>query len=321
VVPATLSAQNTIEQSYSFVNVPSFARLNAMGGYLVSQPDTDVSLVMTNPAQSGDSLNGMLAISYLDYLADVNKFQFAYQHKLGKAGSWFAAVDHIAYGDIEGFDDTGQSTGEFRSNETMLLVGTSHVISHFRLGASLKFLSSSIAGFGASAMTLDLGGTFKHPEKDLSVGLVFQNIGFVLSDYDEGSNSNVPFNLQAGVSFKPEYMPLRFHFTLFQLTDWGTPSGLEEPGTLDMVLRHINMGAEVLLHKNVDVRFGYNHRRRYDLRLDNAAGGAGFSFGIRFKMRSFSFAYARGGYHVAGGSNNFTLILNTNALFKKRIEL
>ncbi|MEJ2004197.1 MAG: type IX secretion system protein PorQ [Cyclobacteriaceae bacterium] len=320
LIPYLAEAQNG-NRAFRFVEIPSFARLTATGGYLVSQPGEDINLVMTNPGQSTDSLNGMFSASYLDYIADVAKVQFAYQHGFGKAGSWFVAVDHIGYGEMDGYDDSGQPTGEYKSGETLALIGTSHQVGLFRLGASVKFISSSIAGFNGNALALDLGGTFRHPEKDLAIGLVFQNIGTVLSDFDEGIDSDMPFNVQAGVSFKPEFMPLRFHFTMFNLTDWESRPGEGEDGAVEKAFSHLNIGAELLLHKHIDVRLGYNYGRRQDLRIENAGGGAGFSYGIRFKSRSFSFAYSRGGYHVAGGANNFTLILNTEVVFRKGIEL
>ncbi len=318
--PTVLLAQRGGD-SFRFVEVPSFARLTGLGGYLVSQPGEDVNLVLTNPGQSTDSLNGMLSVSYQDYLADVSKIQFAYQRSFGNAGDWFVAVDHIGYGTIEGYDDSGQPDGEYKSGESMFLIGTSHQVGMFRLGASLKFMTSSIAGFNANAMALDVGGTFRHPEKDLSVGLVFQNVGFILSDFDEGIDTEMPFNVQTGVSFKPEYMPLRFHFTMFDLFNWGNIPGEDEPGVAEEILGHLNVGTELLLHRNIEVRLGYNHGRRQDLRVNGAGGGSGFSYGLVFKSRVFSFAYSRGGYHVAGGANNFTLTLDTERLFRKRIEL
>ncbi len=320
LIPAVGIAQPG-DGSFSFVDVPSFARLTGLGGYLVSQPNTDVNLVLTNPAQSGDSLDFRVAASYMNYFADVQKMQFAYQHRFSKAGSWFAAVDHIGYGSLEGYDETGQAIGEFKSGETLVLVGTSHQVGIFRLGASLKFISSNIARFGANAMALDLGGTFKHPRKDFAVGLVVRNLGAVISDYDEGASSELPFDVQAGVSFKPEFMPLRFHLTLFNLTDWDTADGLEGPGSVDMFFRHLNVGTELLLHKRVHVRFGYNHLNRKELRLENAAGGAGISYGIVFFVKAFSFAYSRGGYHVAGGAHNVTITIDTKSLFRKGIKL
>ena len=318
--PAATFAQPG-QQSFTFLDVPSFARITGMGGYLVSQPDTDVNLVLTNPAQSGDSLNRQLGISYLDYVGDIRKLQMAYQHQLGKAGNWFVAVDHIAYGDLEGYDDTGMYTGDFRSAEDMIMVGTSHAVGVFRLGGSLKFLSSDIAGFGANALAVDIGGTFRHPDRDLSVGMVIRNLGFMLSDFDKGSSTTLPFDVQAGVSFKPEFMPFRFHVTLFGLADWDSVEGLEDKSTAEQIFGHVNFGTEVLLHRNIQLRFGYNHGRRNELRLDNAGGGAGFSYGIVFRTERFSLAYSRGGYHVAGGANNFTVMINTGEVFRKRIKL
>ena len=56
---------------------------------------------------------------------------------------------------------------------------------------------------------------------------------------------------------------------------------------------------------------------RQELKLEDAAGGAGFSFGFMFKVKRFEFAYSRALYHVAGGSNTFQINMNTGGLIKK----
>ena len=311
------------DQSFRFVDIPSHARITGLGGVLVSQPGMDVNLVLSNPAQSTDSLNGNFSFSYLDYFADTKKFQAAYQHNLGKAGSWFVAVDHLSYGDFDGFDDTGQDIGEFDAGETVIMTGTSRQVGLFRLGGSLKFLSSQLAGYSASALALDLGGTFLHPEKDVSVGLVFRNLGVVLSDYDDTREASLPFDVQAGVTFKPKFMPFRFSFTAHHLTDWSLENFREEdkPGAFDQVLRHLAIGTELLIHKNVELRFGYNHRVRTDLAVDNTGGGSGFTYGLVFNMKGVGFAYSRGGYSAASGANSLTLILDTERVFSKKIKI
>lgn len=311
------------ETTFRFLEVPSHARLTGMGGVLVSQPGVDVNLVMSNPAQSTDSLNGMFSFSYLDYFADTKKFQGAYQHDFGKAGSWFIAVDRLSYGEFDGFDDTGQSVGTYDAGETLIMAGTSRQVGLFRLGASLKFVSSVLAGYNASALALDLGGSFRHPQKDLALGLVFRNVGVVLKNYEEGAESSLPFDVQAGVTFKPKFMPFRFSFTAHHLTSWRTDAFNpdNEPGAVDQLFRHVNIATELLLHKNVELRFGYNHRIRTDLVVSNAGGGAGISYGILFRIKALSFAYSRGGYSAASGINNFTIIVDSKTLFSKKIRI
>ena len=54
-------------------------------------------------------------------------------------------------------------------------------------------------------------------------------------------------------------------------------------------------------------RFGYHHRRRQELRLNNAPGTAGFAWGIDFKVRRFQVAVARNTYHTAGASTHLAI--------------
>lgn len=328
VLVACLFSEKVMSQqagnaSFQFMGIPSHAKITGLGGILVSQPGMDVNLAMSNPAQSTDSLNGNFSFSYLDYFADTRKFQAAYQHDIGKAGAWFVAVDHMSYGEFDGFDNTGLSTGDFDAGETLVLVGTSRQVGLFRLGASMKFVSSQIGGFSSSGMALDIGGTFQHPEKSLAVGMVFKNLGVVFNDYGEGSESTMPFDVQAGITFKPKFMPFRFSFTAHHLTDWNLDNFQEDdkPGAMDQLFRHMIVATELLLHKNVELRFGYNHRVRTDLLVEGAGGGSGITYGILFHVKGLSFAYSRGGYSAASGVNNVTLLVDTQRMFGKKIKL
>src|SRR5690606_30809834 len=88
----------------------------------------------------------------------------------------------------------------------------------FTLGANLKFAQSYLDSYTASAVLLDIGGIYAHPEKDFTVGMVIKNFGVVVKDYTEGSGSNLPFDVQIGTTFKPQYMPFRFSLTAYNLT-------------------------------------------------------------------------------------------------------
>ena len=77
-------------------------------------------------------------------------------------------------------------------------------------GANAKVAVSNLASFQASALMIDLGGTFKHPEKDMTIGLLVKNLGFLISDYIDINDSQLPLDIQLGFSYKPEFMPLRF---------------------------------------------------------------------------------------------------------------
>ena len=312
------------QRSFEFINIPSSAKLMGLGGVNISQANEDLNLAYGNPALTSDTLSGMLSFNYLSYFAGIDVASFIYQHNLGKYGLWHLGVHHADYGEIEGFDDTGAGLGEYKAGETVIFLGKSHQVRYFTVGVNLKFAYSDIAGYSSSAIMMDIGGLFQHPSSNFSAGLAFKNAGVILSDYSETSDSKLPFDVQAGFTFKPEHMPFRFSFTGYHLYkgdiayyDPDQSFGQDEPGTFDKIFRHIVVGAELLLTKNVNLRFGYNHLVRQELKLEEAAGGAGFSFGLMFRIKAFEFAYSRGGYHVAGGAHSFTLTANTNLFFRK----
>lgn len=316
------------QHSYEFVNIPANPRLTGLGGVNVSLANQDVNFGLNNPALNGDTLSGKVSFSYLDYFADASIVSTVYQHDFGKYGAWFFGITHLGYGEIDSYDDTGASLGTYSANETLVIIGRAHQVGNFRVGASLKFINSNLAGYSSSAIAADIGGVFIHPDKQLTVGLAIKNIGLVLSDYTTTSDSKLPFDVQLGISFKPEHMPLRFSLTGYNLNkgdityfNVNDVDGPDKTGEFDNVLRHVNIGAELLLSKNLNVRFGYNHLVRQELKLAETSGGAGISYGLMFRIKAFEFAYSRGGYHAAGGSNNFSVTANTNMFLKRRNKL
>lgn len=325
VIALPVIAQIGGQRSFEFVNIPANTRLTALGGVNVSIAGEDINMIFSNPAASGDTLNGMASFNYLSYLAGINAGSFAYQHDAGKYGSWHIGGAYFDYGQIEGYDATGAATSNFDASESLIVVGKSHKIGSYTIGGNVKFMSSSLGDFRSNAIAIDIGGLYEHPGKQLTVGLVFKNVGFVLSDYTTTSDSKLPFDVQLGTSFKPEHMPFRFSFTAYNLYQGdiayfnsSNPNIEDKPGTADKIFRHLNIGAELLLSKNVNLRVGYNHLVRQELKLDDKSGGAGLSYGLMFKIKAFEFSYSKGGYHASGGSHNFGVAVNTNMFYRKK---
>lgn len=315
-------AQMGGRSSFEFLSLPTHARLGAIGGVNVSHADRDPNFFFSNPALVSDSLSGWASVGYLFYVADVGQATFAYTHTFEKLGTFSFGVQHVNYGDIEGFDETGISLGNFRSGETALVISKSHQISAFRLGINLKGVFSNLAGYRSSALLFDVGGLFIHPEQDLTVGLTIRNVGFVLQQYTSTENSTLPFDVQAGVTFKPEHMPVRFSFTAHKLTQPGKvyndPNDEEQLKTLNKVLGHINFGAEILVHRNINVLAGYNFLRQYELRTDGGGGGSGFTFGIAAKIRAFDLVISQSRYSVGNANYAVTLCADLNNMILKK---
>ncbi len=311
------------QRSFDFLNVPGNARLSGLGGVNVSLADKDVNFFFTNPALVSDSLAGCASAGYQFYVADIGQASFAYAHKFKTIGTLSFGVQHMSYGKITGYDASGLEIGSFKSGETAIVISKSHQVSNFRVGANLKTIFSTIAGFHSSAVMLDLGGTFIHPTRDLTIGLAFKNLGFVLSEYSETSDTKVPFDVQVGATFKPEHMPLRFSLTAYNLASSGdaydNPDDEDDdPGSFDKIIRHVNIGAEILFHHNVNVLLGYNFLKQQELKTENS-GGSGLSVGAAIKIKTFDIVISRSSYSVGNGAYSFSVAANIqNMIFKKR---
>ncbi len=316
-------------RAFEFLNLPGNARLAALGGVNLTSGLQDPAQAIYNPAFINTEMDNRLVISRLGYFADISNTSVSYFRDFDKYGTWSVNVGYLHYGDIQSFDENGFLNGAFKVHEYVFSVGNSHQFGPFSVGGNLKIAASDLASFQASAVLFDLGGTFKHPEKDLTLGLLVRNLGFLTSDYIDGNNSQLPLDVQLGVSYKPEFMPFRFSVAARNLNrsdvvyyEPSTNALLgtnEEPGFSEELLRRLVFGAELLLSPNFQVRFGYNHLIRQELKNQNGAnGGGGFSFGFMFQTKRFEFAFSRALYHAAGGSNTLQMNIDLNGLIKKK---
>jgi len=313
-------------RSMGFLNLPGTARISALGGVNVSNLDQDINMFLSNPALLEEAVHQHVSLSHFLFLADVGLSTLTYGHNFKKAGNFAVGLQYLNYGSFEAYDPTGLEDGEFHANDYAITISNSHSVGFFTLGSSLKFANSHIAGYNASALLFDLGGLYKHPDQDLSLGLVIKNLGFGLNQYTIGSEMVLPFDVQMGITFKPEFVPFRFSITAYNLHPEYENyvavgrGGLnkEELGSVDRIIRHFTFGTELLLSKNVNVRAGYNHLIRKELSLDEISGGAGLSLGIMIRVKAFEIAYSKAFYHVSGGTDYFTVTTNLGTIFKSK---
>ncbi|MEO5603436.1 MAG: type IX secretion system protein PorQ [Cyclobacteriaceae bacterium] len=322
-VTTAVCGQVAGSHAFDFLNVPAHARLSALGGVNVSLADKDLNFFHNNPSLAGDTLNGLASASYLFYVGDVGQALFSYSHDFKNIGPLLFGVQHLNYGSLKGFDETGMETMEFQSGETALVIAKSHQIGNFRLGASIKGVFSTIGGYRASALLMDAGGIFKHPAHDLTVGLTIKNAGIILSDYSINSTSHVPLDVQAGFTIKPDYMPVRFSLTAYNLLKrdvlyYDSLTRNNKPTTLKKVFSHLSVAAEILFHRNFNLLVGYNYLTHETLKFETGGGGAGVSFGFSVMVKPVEFVFSRSGYFAGNAGYSFTLSTNINKLLLRR---
>ncbi|WP_051203507.1 type IX secretion system protein PorQ [Hugenholtzia roseola] len=329
---SSLWAQLGGRSSFSFLNMPLHTRTTALGGVNVSSQDSEVGVLLHNPALLSKEVANQFALNYYGFQGGINQTTLVYAHNSNKIGLWGVSLQYLNYGKIAGFDALGNPTNDFSAADFALSVHKSHQIDNYQLGATFKWAGSRIDNFSAGGFFLDIAGTLLHPEKDLKVGLVLKNIGFLYQNYTSSSTFTPPFDAQLGVSYKPEKMPVRFSLTLHNFRNNVVyndptrntqldPNGIEIPvdtRTGDKILRRFVLGAEFILHKNFNLRFGYNFLRRREMIVAARPAMVGFSFGMRLRVRNLDFAYSRSLLHVAGGANQISLTFDAKKLFKKQ---
>ncbi|ALI98124.1 type IX secretion system protein PorQ [Rufibacter tibetensis] len=329
------SAQLGGRYVFRFLDVPTHARVAGLGGVNVSSGLEDVNAVTANPGLMHGKTDNHLGLTYLNYLADVSQNNLNYTFESSRWGRNAIGIQYLDYGTFTQTNDAGVEEGSFKVRDYALNLSHAATIEHFTLGATAKLVVSSIAGDQAIGALVDIGGTFKHPERDFVVGLAIKNLGVMLKPYDNGEREDMPLDIQVGASYKPEHAPFRLSLTAHQLQRFDIvyldPT---KPGTIDenneevkeektfgdKLARHFVVGGEFILGPGFQLRAGYNHLRRKELVVENVGGMAGISFGASVKMHAFRFEYTYAKYHVAGASNYLTLNTDLNRFLKKKLD-
>ena len=318
---------------FPFLDLPTGAQQAALGGMSVSARNDDPTMLFASPALLNPEMDGRLALSYVAYVADIKQSTAAYVFNAEKYGRFGVGLTYLNYGSFESYDAAGNSLGTFGVNEYTVGVSDSYTKGKFTFGATTKLAVSSIEGNRSLAGVADAGVLYKHPTADFTAGLAVKNAGYQLSPYPGTGRGPLPLDVQLGATIKPEHMPVRFSLTAHHLQQWDIQyldpnargpldaNNVEKKQTRsfgDNLARHFTASAALVLGKGLNIRVGYNHLMRRELRLDNTSGSAGLSFGVMLRISTFQIDYTHATLQAAGSSEYFTLSRSLDSLFKKK---
>ncbi|MBS1939858.1 MAG: type IX secretion system protein PorQ [Bacteroidetes bacterium] len=311
---------------FRVLDIPSSARVSALGGSPVAVYDNDINLGLFNPALLNESMAKQVALSYLPYVDGINIGYAAYAHHLDSSKITLSgSVQYVNYGTFTRRDETGMDQGTFSAGEYVVQVGAGRALdSVFSVGANLKFITSNIESYTATGWALDVGGVYVKKALGLTVGATLRNIGFVSSGYT-ATKEKLPFQVQLAASYKFRHAPFRLGLSIDNMQQWDltyhdpneqvqidptTGEALvKKVTTVDRAMLHVVPNAEILFGPNFMLRFGYNYRRRQELAVDVKPGLSGVSFGIGMKVSRVILSYSYAQFNPAGASNTFTLAL------------
>jgi len=331
-----VSSQIGGDNTYEFLNLTNSSRIAAMGGNFLSVYDHDVTLALNNPSLINEQMHGRLALSFVDYYENINYGFASYSRTLPKAGSYVASVQFIDYGTFQRADDAGLVEGEFSAGEFAFNLGWGRSLdSSFRIGANLKAVYSSLESYSSFGLAVDVAGTYLSKDHNFSASLIFKNIGTQIVSYYDGATGPMPFEVQAGLSKRLQHVPFRYSILLTHLEKWDLTYSdplLQSTGVFeednnkkssvadfaDKAMRHVIVGGELYLGKNLTLRVGYNYQRRQELKVGSKVSTVGFSWGFGVRVAKFYFDYSRATYHLTGSPNYITISTNLSGWFTRK---
>ena len=203
------------------------------------------------------------------------------------------------------------------------------------MGLNLRFATSNLDDYRASALAADAGLMFSDTARRLGIGLVIRNAGTQIRRYQE-TTEDLPFDIQLGITKRLKHLPFRFGMVAHHLHVWdiryNDPNlastdvllfGEDQPkenklnAQIDNFFRHLIFNGEFLLGRNevFRVRFGYNHLRKRELSVNDYRSLAGFSGGVGVKVSRFRVDLGYSVHHLAGGVIHLGIGTNLREFF------
>lgn len=330
------NAQIGGDNTYEVLGLTSSPRIAGMGGDFLAIYDNDISLASTNPSLINPGLHNNLGVNFVNYFSGINYGEATFSRSFNNAGSFAATMQYIDYGSFDYADETGARSGQFYAGESVLNLGWGRQLdTNFMIGASLKFIYSSLETYNSFGMGVDVAGSYVSNDRSFAISLIAKNIGRQITSYDNSNNEPLPFELQVGLTKKLNHLPFRYSIIYNNLEKWDLlyddpasqnydpisgeeteNSGIEQ--FADNFMRHIVIGGELLIGKNISLQGGYNYKRRKEMTIPDKTALVGFSWGLGIRISKFHFNYARSAYHLAGSPNYISITTNFSDFFQKR---
>lgn len=288
--------ESNAQQTFSFLSHPSSSIQNAFGGQVVSLQGQNTLRIFQNPALVDSASQATLATSVAPISGQGLLFSVATELLPKKENRHIGfGLRGLSHGTFVGRDAVGSATTNFGAGHFMAQGVYAQQKGAITFGISGKLAASFIENYASFAFLTDWGGTFQHPTKNISVGLVAQNFGFTRIN-SVLSEQFLPFNLVAGISFKPMYMPIRFTVTADRLQKRNPFTETEiytNATAFQQVVGHLSIGGEAFLHPNLRILLGYNYRTNTEFKQRNKTSFGGVGYGLQFQKKKLGIGISR----------------------------
>ena len=283
------------QEVYSFLRLPVSAHVAALGGDNITLTDDDATLIFHNPALICDVSDKSLNLNFMTYMEGAKTASASFVKAYKERATWGVAAQYMDYGTMKQTTVDNIETGDFSARDIALAGTFAYLLSdHISGGITGRFVTSHLASYNSAAVAVDLGLNYQNEEHGWSLSAVAKNLGGQIKAYEDDFE-RIPLDLQLGVSKRLIGSPLRLSATLSRLNNW-------DQG----FIKHLAVGADLLLGENIYVAAGYNFRRASEMKISDNDGesnhGAGLSLGAGLQLERFKLHVAYAKYHVSASS-------------------
>ena len=301
VLFALLTHAQESETAYNFLRLPVSAHAAALGGENISLNADDATLIFHNPALMNFVADKTINLNYMTYMEGAKAASASFVRGVGERASWGVTAQYLDYGKMKQTTYDNIEIGEFSAKDICIGGAFAYALTDMISGGiTAKFITSSIADYHSMAVGVDIGLNYTDSVGDLSIAVAAKNLGGQVKAYND-EFEKIPFDLQVGVTKRLTNSPFRFSATLSRLHDW-------DQG----FIKHLALGADVLLSETIYLAAGYNFRRAHEMKITEGDGssshGAGLSFGAGISLERFKLHIGYGKYHVSA----YSLLFNAS---------
>lgn len=298
------------ENAFTILRIPYSSRVAANGGNNISIIDDDLTLALHNPALLVNVSDMTANLTYMTYMSDSKIAGAMFNKAFGERSTGAAAIRYIDYGDFEGYTEDNIHTGSFSAKDIEMSVMYAYLLSdRWSGGVTGNFIYSKYESMSSFAVGVDLGLNYYDSDKELSISFAAKNLGGQIKTFEE-KHEKMPMDFQVGITKRLAHAPVFISATLSNLHKWDKDDFYNADGSEDsfgeLLMKHITVGADVIIGKNFNLSLGYNYRIGKELSTDgNKWDGLTAGAGLNIKKIRFGVSYSK--LHVSSSSLIFNL--------------
>ena len=301
----SLQAQS-LESSFEFLRLPVSAHNSSLGGHVVSAFDQDPVLYLFNPALLSANESRLLGLNAMTWYSGTTVAGAQFSNRFDERSHYAFNARYVSYGNMTETTADGTVTGTFSAKDMAIGATWSYMLTdNLSGGVTANMITSRYSSMTSVAIGVDLGLLWNNSDKGLSAGLAATNLGGQIKAF-ENTFQKLPFNLCAGITWKPEHAPLRFTASMDNLTRWDESDFYffegDNKGFSEILKLHISFGVDLNLTERFYVAMGCNLRTRAEMAGKGSKGFTGLSIGTGLRIGKIMFDFSYGKYQVSESS-------------------